>query len=290
MDISRAKTVMIIAFLILNVFLLQQLWQEEGGHLLPLDLNGETSRLEIALEEANLTLEAPLPRGGERMAHLFVEPKKYDTQGIKEWLADRLLEGEEEEDAALVERVEAGENESVYGLKDYRITFGREGIVTLEKEEDTGETPHTASEIQEGVEEFFEGLPLFDDFVFDFGVQRNDKLSVFYHQEYEGVPLYAGYARVKAEPGGAWTAQLYSLEPLGLADQDREVISPAAALLRFVEDYGDSASQQKIEEVALGYYSQEYDAQRWEIPPTWRIRLENGEVFYVNAFTGYVER
>ena len=61
------------------------------------------------------------------------------------------------------------------------------------------------------------------------------------------------------------------------------------ALLRFLERYEGSETGESIVDFSLGYYTREYDAQRWEIPPVWRIRLNNGEIYYINAFTGNPE-
>jgi hypothetical protein len=60
--------------------------------------------------------------------------------------------------------------------------------------------------------------------------------------------------------------------------------------LRLIDAYKGGALETGIIDFSLGYYSQEYDAERWEIPPVWRIRLDNGEVYYINAFTGNLER
>ena len=62
MDLSRAKTVLICTFLILNIFLLYQiLLNERGGNTGLFGRIEEMSRLEAALLEAGLSLEVPLP-------------------------------------------------------------------------------------------------------------------------------------------------------------------------------------------------------------------------------------
>ncbi|NLA26320.1 MAG: hypothetical protein GX878_02885, partial [Firmicutes bacterium] len=39
----------------------------------------------------------------------------------------------------------------------------------------------------------------------------------------------------------------------------------------------------------LGFYSRDYDAEEWEVPPVWRFLFEDGEISYINAFTGNLE-
>ncbi len=65
-----------------------------------------------------------------------------------------------------------------------------------------------------------------------------------------------------------------------------EVISAAEAVCRVVREIGPSLQPRRIVQVSLGFYSQEYNAERWEVPPVWRIMLDRGETYYINALTG----
>ncbi len=289
-DISRAKTVLICAFLILNVFLFHQLWQEEGGHLPPFLGEGDASRLEEALSEANLVLNDPLPQGRVRMAHLVVEPQHYGPEEIVEILTAGLPEGE---GLTEWEAFAAGNTENggeVFELNGLEIAFEQEGIIKIKKRADPdAEVAAALEETEAAVEKFIEEAVLLERFVFDYKQEGEEELVLHYHQEHEEVPLFAGYLRAKVGQH-EWTARFFPLAPLELAEGEREVISPLAALLRFLEGYGEAPTPTAVKEMSLGYYSPEYDAQRWEIPPVWRIRLDNGEVFYINAFTGHLER
>lgn len=69
-----------------------------------------------------------------------------------------------------------------------------------------------------------------------------------------------------------------------------EVIPATEALLRMVEVLGPSTRPVRITKVDLGFYSCEYDAEKWEVPPVWRFLFENGESCFINAFTGNLER
>ena len=144
-------------------------------------------------------------------------------------------------------------------------------------------------EIIQSAQERIEGISFMKNFIYDY-VQEGQKGPVLnFRQEYDSFPLYAGYLQLFMHGHKPEECYLYCLEPIGFAEQKREAIPPSTALLRLIEAYKGGVRQARIIDFSLGYYSQEYDAERWEIPPVWRIRLDNGEVYYINAFTGNLE-
>jgi len=72
--------------------------------------------------------------------------------------------------------------------------------------------------------------------------------------------------------------------------RETEVISPTEALTNLVKELGPSDEPRQIIQVNLGYFSGEYDAEKWEMPPVWRVVLDDEQYYYVNAFTGNLEQ
>ncbi len=297
MDLSRAKTVLIAAFFLLNVFLFYYIWQEEAGSMFAFGQQAELSQLEAALETANLEMAVTLPRGGIRIGHLVVEPWEiehkaavtpvWEALGIQletdpENLTKERFWSELEEERVIISRYSEG---------NYKLLIREQGVISLSSSlhELPGEEA-ARDEIEEAAEALVAAIPYLGDFELDY-VQKGQEWLVFnYRQLYQGFPLYAGYLQVfmqGMQPAGFY---LYRLNPQGFAEQEREIIPPSTALLRFLEGYARGSREKTIIDFSLGYYSQEYDAERWEIPPVWRIRLNNGEVYYINAFTGQLER
>ncbi len=119
MDFSRARTVLIWVFLFLNVFLLYQIWQGEGGgDYIFMGRKEEASRLEAALQEAGFSLETSLPRGGARLAHLVVEPGQFEVDELIFALWPVLENGEESPPLIVPEKNSDGEK-GVKGRKTY---------------------------------------------------------------------------------------------------------------------------------------------------------------------------
>ncbi len=295
MDLSRAKTVLICTFLILNIFLLYQiLLNESGGNTGLFGRKEEMSRLEAALQEAGLSLEVPLPKGGVRLAHMIVEPWHFQLQEI----VVPLLEALPGEKKALEELNNSGfypsssENSlSAYHIGEYQLLVAKEGRVTL-KRLGWGKSVDSFSleESEQVARQIINKVPFLNNLIYDYSQKYTNETVINFRQEYEGFPLYAGYLQILMRGVTPAALYFYRLEPVGLAEQIREIIPPSTALLRFTEAYREKKEKAGIIEFSLGFYSQEYDAERWEIPPVWRIRLDNGEIYYINAFTGILEQ
>ncbi len=294
MDLSRAKMVLIITFLILNLFLLYQIVMDEGMYNPVLfGPREEVSRLEKAMQEANLSLDIPLPRGGMSVAYLVVMPWQPVEEDVVAMLWQGL--GNDTENGIfssndLLANAESENNISRWRFGPYELFLSKEGPFQLHNAF-KGLDPEKK---ESAAAEFMNRVSFLQDFVYDYKVAKHGKTAIYYHQEFEAFPLYAGYVEFDCggehEPG--CEVYLYRLEPLGFGEQKREVIPPSTALWRFLDAYTESEYSHDpmvIVEFSLGYYSEEYDAERWEIPPVWRIRLLNGEIFYINAFTGYLE-
>lgn len=299
MDFSRARTVLIWVFLFLNLFLLYQIWLGEGGgDYIFTGHKEEGSRLQAALQEAGFSLETPLPRGGARLGHLVVKPGQLEIDGLFAALWPLLEPGEESPPPVVPEKPPAAgdgsEGGRIYSCGEYRLYQQKDGLLVLERDSKSAlqqENRHYA-EMLPAIRDNFRKNTFLKGFVADYVQSTPQGSIVYYRQEYGDYPLYGGYLEIRPDKGGYPVFTLYRLEPLGFAEQTRDVISPAAALLRFLEAYGVGKDTVKkdIVEIALGYYSHGYDAERWEIPPVWRIRLGSGEIYYVNAFTGNLEK
>ncbi|HAP32245.1 MAG TPA: hypothetical protein DCQ14_04225 [Firmicutes bacterium] len=294
MDLSRAKTVLIITFLCLNIVLLYQIWADEAGDSSVL-FSGEekASQLEAALQQANLFLDKTLPRGGMRVAHLEVTPWQPDPAELIHMFWNALAEGEDtaSRQQHILEIIKSNRKDpDSFLFGGYELILPGDGPLIL-RGVFTGLPPE---QLRTAAQAFVEQTPFLNDFVYDYIISGDNLTVLYYRQEFAGFPLYAGYLQFRHEGAGTNDSRtsiyLYRLSPLGFAEQEREVIPPATALWRFLETYtGENGQATAIVEFSLGYYSGEYAAQLWEIAPVWRIRLNNGEVYYINAFTGYRE-
>lgn len=115
---------------------------------------------------------------------------------------------------------------------------------------------------------------------------------------FEGVPVYSGYARVEVSTRGVEEVRLLRVEPVAYTDAQPKAVRPASeALLRLAGRLRAEGNQSpSIRAIHLGYYANRTPTgalpegvSGWDTVPVWRIELETGEVYYVNGFNGQWE-
>ena len=111
-----------------------------------------------------------------------------------------------------------------------------------------------------------------------------------YYHIFQNKPLYSSYLRVTLEKERIVALEKHWLNPQGWSsNQENKVIPATEALLRLAEEMRSNDRPRKVTGIDFGYYSREFDAEQWEVPPVWRIVVDGSECYYVNAFTGNLE-
>ncbi len=268
MDWPRAKTILITAFALLNAFLIYRVWEVinlDESHYLPVTVE-QIREVSEELAAEGIELAAPVPRKAPPMAFLVLAHAGPEKQGQ-----------------------EPGPGKE--GEKPDQTAGGTQG---------KGQAPgtlnaNTARRLAEGFIETKGGFPpasRFDGVVF---LEAEGLYLVRYYQEFDGWPVFGGRIEVKLSTDGRVVDfQRTWLKPLGYSGPRKGIIPATEALGRLnallkSRDSGEKARPGAgwvIREIDLGYYSRIYDANQWEAPPVWRIRMEGGDTFYVNAYTG----
>jgi hypothetical protein len=232
MDLSKAKTLLIITFLFLNIFLVSQILLDEGrGNLASFSRNEELSRLETALQEAGISLDVTLPRGGLRIAHLIVEPWRFQAEDIIYELWS-VLEKDETEIPPIYEEYDSITNDEnlrivTYLFGEYTLVERKEGSLNLKtKEEGNFLQVNQIEELHNSAQKFLNEISFLNGFIYDY-TQISQKGPILnYRQEYEDFPLYAGYLQLymqELNPSGFY---LYRLVPVGFSEQKRRLFLP----------------------------------------------------------------
>jgi regulatory protein YycI of two-component signal transduction system YycFG len=284
LNLGRAKIVLIYAFLGLNICLGYHLfWPNVGKYTQTAVTAADLQQAQIYLAENNYFLETEVSRSAQQGAFLTVMPaQQLLTEVVSLY----------QNDAVILE---------VNGTTYYR-TSGRElivhpsGLIQLEflpglfaaEQSYSLEDRDLSRLVQPLLQEHFV-LP--EQARFDY-VERalRDRLVLHFYQQLDGIPLFAGYLKVFLERDRIVGVELYWLDLLeGPREGEMEVISATDALIKLVEELGPSSQPRDIVKAELGYFSREYNAEMWEIPPVWRILMGDGTAYYVNAFTGNLE-
>lgn len=286
MNLGRAKLILIIAFTGLNIFLGYQLFWPDFGRLTEVAVTAEDLReAEQKLAENNYVLDATFDRSPQSSDFITVSP----DWKIKQDLLYRLIKGGVQ--------IEETEHQTYYRSEDKRVVIHTSGLLQVFYTSG-GELEEELSTLEPGelkgiVEDFLaeDGL-LPEEIRFDFFEEKRDgSITLHYYQMLEDVPVFSGQLKVILRANQVQAVEIYWLEPAErIPPREMEVISPAEALKNLVSELGPSADERVIKAINLGYYSGEYDAEKWEIPPVWRVMLDNNQYYYVNAFTGNLEK
>ncbi|MGB9814038.1 MAG: two-component system regulatory protein YycI [Thermovenabulum sp.] len=116
----------------------------------------------------------------------------------------------------------------------------------------------------------------------------NEEYDVVYIQEYKNFPIFNSFIKVRILESGKIILEKNWLEIEGFKGKKREVILPVVALLKVAELKGQD-NPIAVSSIKQGYYAKPVNAEKWQIPPVWRIELEDGETFYINGYTGEAE-
>lgn len=286
MNLGRAKTALIFAFLGLNLFLAYCLfWPDLSRFSTALVSREELRQVEAELARNNFILEASLARPVQKSAFITVAPSAKELNRLR-----LLFSG----DAFSITVDEAGVQVCRSLGKTARIHPG--GLVQVAY---TAAFPFPGiaaglsdSGIIAAVEQFLKKEDLLpDQGEFDC-LERHGggDLTVRFYRNDNGQLLFSSYCSATIREGRIQAVDIFWLDLVEWSqERSVEVVSAAEAVCSVAREIGPGLQPRRIIEADLGFYSQEYNAERWEVPPVWRIRLDGGETYYINAFTGNQE-
>lgn len=284
MNISRAKTILIYAFLGLNIFLCFYLF----GDLFNKPLQMRVSRkqwhqIEEQLGENGYLVAAGVDRAARKSAFLTVSPSEDPERAIR-----RRFE-------MVPESTVGPEGALHFRGKGARLKVFPEGLLRLEltpgKPLSKGDAAVNERAMAAVVERYLKENKLVPaEIRYDHMTASGSKTVLHYRQTVGGASLFSGYLDAIMENNTLVVLEIYLLEPETRArGREMEIIPAARALLRLVEILGPSPSPKQIIRVDPGFYSRHYDAEKWEVPPVWRFLFDNGDSYFINAFTGNLE-
>ncbi len=299
MDWPRAKTYLIVAFLLLNLFLAQPAWVGGVDDLLPLRAlrTPSEARVKERLNDGGIVLLGRIPNDQVRempmLAVGFAEPKAEALAEAFFGRAGASLETPEGSRAAVYR--------SVYGeiltVMPQGIVIYRRNLQAIRQARPLD--PDQASREAEAFLARLGGaLPAKVEFDVTMPVSADPPIyQVLYVQKHDGRRVFAGYVGVEVASGGVRSVKVLALEPLPQKSAARPVRLKTAeeallALRKELINRRRLLPDQKllVDRIDLGYYSRPVEwASQWEIPPVWRILTKDGQVYYVNVFTEELE-
>lgn len=286
MNLGRAKLILIVAFVGLNLFLGYHLFWPNFGRLTRVAVTSEDLRnTESLLRNKNYNLEASIVRAIQTSDFLTVS----SAQSIRDDIITRLTD--------LGTTVIDYEDRVVYHSLQELVVIHANGLIQITYNPAIFMNDDSINMEERNLKNYSDHLledkrlkP--EGIVFDYLEKSDDgQIVIYYHQVHDGMPLYAGQVRVIIRDDHVISIEIYWLEPTErTVTREMEVLSATEALTNLVNELGPSTVMRNITRVNLGYFSREFDAEKWEVPPVWRIMMDNKQKYYINAFTGNLEQ
>jgi hypothetical protein len=294
-DWPRARAILLAAFTVVNLILAYSIWGPSG---LSLELSTSSSQQSVhqlreKLLAGGLVLPSSVivPRTPPPMRFLHVEA--VPTPELTDWTTELFEQGPVSgprdsfgPDDRLVPMVDP-ETHAVVLWPHATGAAARE--VKLDNKE----------QIQKATEDYLRQIAFLPSGARLSGIvtqPAKETVVVEYVPFFEGLPVYSGYVRAEVSARGIESVAKLWVAPRGYTDAPAKAVRPAEeALLRLAGRFMQ-ARQSTITDIQLGYYAgraftlnQTGDIHGWDTIPVWRITLDNGDVYYMNAFNGEVE-
>jgi len=238
MDWGRAKTVLILSFLFLNLLLVYQMWITRWD---PTISSGAASDMK---KEANTKLAS------KNIRVLYEIPTE----------------------APKLEQISV----------NYLNNSGNAPLVTLAK-------PLTPENLltNNGFRDFAEQAGVKEASSYTFDSSRSNADMFVFNQMYEHLPMFDVTLQLFSKKTEITGYKQAIVEVQSSSKKKQQKVISAYTALRSISDYLPEGSV--ISTVSLGYHGQSFDSATHLMLPYWRIMLDNGEHYYVQAFTGAVE-
>ena len=287
MDWGRAKNILLIAFLSLNLFLGYRLHQELSRYPAAAG-TGQVSAEDLAKTEEHLLslglrLETPIPREIVALPLLRVRLLPSNHRHMAQYLFAGLKGVE-------IIRPAGTEGEILYLRGGEELRAYGNGILSYRNPH----PPPASSPPKERVQEWLE------DFIAWRALARSWALGRCGNSSQRKNTSSAWSRPIRAGPGGQCRVEvLLTAGALSFSGSAPGTLGPAGqknhhpateALLRLAALHqGSGTGSRPRGEITLGYYNKLYDAQEWEAVPVWAICTGGDQWHYINAFTGELE-
>jgi hypothetical protein len=280
----RARTILILSFLVLDVFLGYTAFaaRDAAGEI----TGTEVQRVAEQLKANGITVTADIPR--QVTAWSFLAVKKGQKDPLE--AAKRLLGSQEP-------RVLQSAPEITVWADDRgaKVTSLSTGVILYDA------APVTAQVKREY--DLRSARQLAEKFIADNGLLPQDakfdtvkaagtsRFVARWRQDYQGAPLFGGYITVVVDQAGVSRVRYAWFTPVVAPDKRRMVMPATDALQKALPDIrAQLKGESTLEAIELGYLADTIDAREWDAYPVWRLSFANGQMIYLNGYSGDFDR
>lgn len=289
MNWSRAKTILIIVFLIVDIFLFYQTYTGKIGNKIVADKRSTDQVVEY-LEKQDILIKGSIPTKSISCSLLTVKYKYFDRSHALDIFFDSMENVDFSQDNSKV----VMENDEVYlEMKNNGEILYKNKNITLGDVIDEGQS-------LKNIEKFLKKLNITDNEIFAVNkTKEKGCIKVKYSQGFKDMFIDNAILEIKATNKGVVSMKMLWFESIRIGKTKKEVIPPIKALMKLSEVFKDINKTVTVEEISQGYYFntnienvKEFDIKTVEegtAIPVWRIKTDMGYI-YINAYNGTVEK
>lgn len=283
MDWARAKTILIIAFVITNIFLAYNVWETKYyGHRSERMGEDRIEELVSILEQRGMRVSAPIPKDLYTDEILTVEYMKIDTDGLMETVFGRkginpVIQGDS---------VRYSERGIVLEVKNNREIFYKN--LNLRNKPKQGLTQQQAVKT---CEDFLKEHDLYNPSMVVKSVEETEEgYFLSFDRRYKDKLLEISFVDMEVTADGVHSLHMLWLNPVKAENSRKKISHAIDALIKVASRREVQESvPAEIDSIRLVHYFDWESAREGEAFPAWRISV-NGEAYYVNALTGKVSK
>lgn len=284
MDWKKAIRILIISFVVLNIALLINLYIRKKPTAKQVTKNeayDEIYDIEEILDSRDIKIETEVPQDGRCQCFLEVEHESIDKD-----LYENLFFGGE------TPQIRQDPDKITYIKGQRQLDIANNGVITYSNKSEGQDVKRniTEDEAVESAAKFIKrhgGLPkdaVLNNVVYD---EKTGDYHVEFVREYDGFLLVNSYIKVIINSNQIKNFERCWLVPLNYHGEEKDVVSPFTAILRAADE---KQGLKTIAFIKQGFYSKLYNANSWQMAPIWIIGFEDGKRYYVNSYTGQLER
>jgi regulatory protein YycI of two-component signal transduction system YycFG len=253
MDWRRAKTLLIVAFLLLDSFLAYQLWTSRGKDLEVIEQAlGSSSSFQDILKSKNIVLSVEAPTETPDMYYLNIKYEDFNQKNIA-------------------------------SLSNQNIHINGNVLESQFAHPIPQPLNQTKGEL---AKEFSESIFYADEYAPDAVMTTPSQLT--YLQRWSNYPFFGAVMQFSVTNNQITGYRQTHFQVVNKGTGKRVIASLVAVRTLIESDLIKNG--EKITAIELGYYGHTYDAEIQVVAPVWRIVHGSGQVHYVNGITGVIEK
>jgi hypothetical protein len=283
MDWAKAKTILIVAFIITNIFLAYNVWETKYyGYRSERISDKSISEVVAILEEKGIKTKVSIPKDIYVNGILTVEYMETDIHK----LFGTVFESNNTYTAVQDDSTKHVEGGKILEVKNNKeIFYNNLDLRNMPKDD------LTELEAVRIGEDFLKNNNLYKpSMMVDSIVPIDNGYYLTYVQQYKDKPLEVSIVEMEITSGGVYSMHMLWLNPVKMQPGRKKIVHALDALIKVAdreEVMGNTPVE--IDKISLVHYFDWETAREGEAFPAWKICV-NGEAYYVNALTGQIDK